>query len=133
MTKDRSPTDYLSDDWGLKKGGDPDSDGGIPARIDMPPNPEWGIGKDGGHGGFGHSDDCKFDASASKWDMTNDEIAKGYSKPGSGSRYGDGRSQDVPRTNEFNRGADFSRRDFAGEEGPDVGTGRDGKSRENLG
>jgi hypothetical protein len=132
----RTPTSYLSDDWGLAKGGDPESDGGIPFREDMPPEPGRGYGKgDRAVGGYGHSEEVKYDPGASRWDLSGDDLARGYSKPGddAGEPGSASNPQGIPSSNEWNRGADFSRRDFAGEEGPDVGNGRDGKSRENIG
>jgi hypothetical protein len=114
MSTERNPTSYLSDDWGLKKGGDPDSDANVPYRTDVP-SPEWGgqsgVNEDNAGGGYGHSDDVKFDAKASVWGMSKDEVAKGYE---AGEADGQGgvtetrqpygsNPQAVPATNEWDR------------------------------
>jgi hypothetical protein len=141
MAKDRSPTDYLSDDWGLRKGGDPESDLNIPMREDMPPEPQRGYDKDGSAvGGYGHSEEVKFDPAASKWGMDNAEIVAGYSKPGSGGAREPGTAsypQSIPQSNEWDRTHPYSKEhhetgayDGKGNDNPHPGTEQIG-SREN--
>jgi hypothetical protein len=129
MTEKRTPTSYLSDDWGLRKGGDPESDGGIPARENMPPEPQRGYGKDGNSGGYGHSEEVEFDAKASRWDMDNDEVAKGYSKPGddAGEPGTASYPQAIPDTNVHDRGAGSDA--YAREHSATTGRGFDGRGR----
>jgi hypothetical protein len=133
MTKQqRGPTDYLSDDWGIKKGGDPDSDASIPNTQDMPPNPEWGLdGPEGSDGGYGHSSDVKNDPTAARWNMSKEDLAKGFERPGSGDAGKPGTAsfeQSIPDTNVHDRGAgseSFAREgEWAGGEGFD-GRGND--------
>jgi hypothetical protein len=108
--KERGILDYLSD-WPTGKSADPESDGGIPAREKMPPHPEYGYGKDGNVGGFGHSDDCKSTTDAKAWGLDNSDLARGYETPksdGEGGvletrqKYGSF-EQSIPTTNEHDR------------------------------
>jgi hypothetical protein len=144
MTKTRGPLDYL-DDWGKPSAPAPEVDSagtkggdyeyGNPYRAPMPESPEWGLGPKG-YTSFGHSADVDVNKKGATWGLDREDLQRGYSKPGSGGAKEPGVAsyeQGIPSTNEYNRGADFSRRDFAGEEGPNVGDGRDGRSRENLG
>jgi hypothetical protein len=124
-----------------------DYDGGIAARWPMPENTDYGYGKDGNSGGYGHSSDCR-DAGqkASAWGMSTDDIGKGYEREESGGALDSwhlndpkakgehGYTQDANPKNPWNRGDDIHRNDNTSP-GPhgDVGTGRDGKSRQNLG
>jgi hypothetical protein len=144
MSKERGLTDYLSDDWGLKKGGDADSDSGIPAREDMPPEPQRGYGEDGNTGGYGHSSEVTFDPKASVWGLSKDEVAKGYE---GGESDGDGAAigtrqpygsnpQAVPSTNEWDRGAgsETRSREFSSTEGRAFdGTGSKYRTRTGFG
>jgi hypothetical protein len=123
----RGLTDYLNDDLpkqdgdqrknasGSDSSGQVDGenyDGGIPARWPMPENAEYGYGKDGNSGGFGHSDDCKYvGQKAAAWGMSKNDIAKGYEAgesdgqgPTLGTRQPDGsHPQSIPSTNEWDR------------------------------
>jgi len=138
MTKDRSPTDYLSDTWGIEKSPD-ESDRGNPYRVDAPESPEWGLGPKG-YTSYGHSDDVKYDPKADTWDMSAKDVAQGYSKPGDDAKEPGVASyeQNIPTTNEWDRGSGSATRakEFKSTEGEGFdGVGHDKPSpgREALG
>jgi hypothetical protein len=127
--RERSPTSYLQDDWGMKPPGGDNASGvtetpdgpapSIPATQDAPLNPEWGtLGV--GRGGFGHSSDVEDSGTKSAtWGMSKEDQARGYE---SGERYDSGQyEQDIPQKNEWNRAQD------------DIGTGHDPKRHSNPG
>src|SRR5256885_6112807 len=67
MSKERTPTSYLEDDWGMTPPGGTNASGaektpnyeyGNPYRAPMPETEDWGLGKDG-MTSFGHSDTVK--------------------------------------------------------------------------
>jgi hypothetical protein len=133
----RSPTDYLKDSWSGTPSGDtnasgaeetPHSDRNNPYRIKMPESPEWGLGKDGGTS-FGHSDTVEENKKAARWDMTLDEVAKGYSKPGddAGEPGTASYPQSIPDTNVHDRGAGSDA--YAREHSATTGRGFDGRGR----
>jgi hypothetical protein len=159
----RSPTDYLSDDWGMTPPGGTNASGvdetpnyedGNPFRAKMPEHPEWGLGKEGGTS-FGHSDDVKDTGTkSSAWGMSKDDQAKGYERgeadgegPVLGPRQVDGSfPQSIPDSNPHDRGAGSDA--YAREHSATTGRGFDGRgqpkstsnpggqsigSRENLG
>jgi hypothetical protein len=106
----------------------PDYDGGVPARWPMPENTDYGYGKDGNSGGYGHSEDCR-DAGqkASAWGMSGSDIERGFESPKSdgegpllGPRQPGGSfEQSIPSSNPHNRGSgsDVRAREFADTEG----------------
>ncbi len=105
---------------------------GIAAQWDMPPSPEWGgQGSDPPGGGYGPSDSVEevdLEKKAGK-----DMLADGYEEVDADNKpFTASFVQDVPKSNDFNRGDDIHRRDISNK-GPTVGDGRDGRSRENLG
>jgi hypothetical protein len=145
MTKQRGLTDYVND-WSMPEQSDEsrknasgadssgsDYDWNIPFRGDVP-SPEWG-GQAGDPPGGGYdSDDCKDTGTkSSAWGMSQADIARGYEGP---ERYDDGvYAQDIPSTNEWDRGAGSDV--YAKEHSATTGRGFDGtgttKSRSGLG
>jgi hypothetical protein len=149
MAKERTPTSYLEDSWGMDPPGGTNASGAgetpdypapsVPYNQDAPLNEEWGMLRKG-DGGFGHADEVKQTKGAT-WGLDKDEIAAGYSKPGSGGAGEPGTAsfeQSIPTTNEWDRGAGserFAREgEWAGGKGFD-GTGHDKPSpgREAMG
>jgi hypothetical protein len=137
MSKERGVSDYLQDDWGLKKGGDPDSDSGIPFRENMPPSEEWGLEKEGSSGGYGHSSDVDAKDDYKSWPgIDKDDVARGY-VPGKsdgegsvlGTRQPDGSfPQSIPDTNKWDRGAGSD--SYAREHSETTGRGFDGRGND---
>jgi len=135
---ERSPTDYLSDTWGSaskssdKSDNDTD-DASLPFAIKNPPSPEYSPQE--GTPGMGWCDDVETNPKGAAWGMSKDEISAGYSKPGddAGKPGSASFEQNLPSDNDHNRGDDIHRNQI---ESPgdhaNVGSGRDGKSRENL-
>jgi hypothetical protein len=156
MSKDRSPTDYLSDDWGMTPpdannasgaGDTPDGPApSVPYNQDVPLNPEWGmLGK--GRGGFGHAEVVK-ETKGATWGMDRDDIAQGFERPESdgegsvlGTRQPDGSfPQSIPTSNTHDRSdrsREFSKLEEGAHSGHDGARSSPGKqligSRENLG
>lgn len=95
-------------------------DGGVAARWPMPETPQWGIGKDGNSGGYGHSSDCEENTTGATWGLSKDQISAGYERLTPG-KSPEGRVQDIPARNEHNRAQD------------DIGTGHDPKRYSNAG
>jgi hypothetical protein len=89
MSKDRSPTDYLSDSWGMDPPGGTNASGAgetpdypapsVPYNQDAPLNEEWGMLRKG-DGGFGHSAQVE-ETKGATWGMDKDEIAQGFERP----------------------------------------------------
>jgi hypothetical protein len=121
MSKERTPTSYLEDDWGMTPPGGTNASGaektpnyeyGNPYRAPMPETEDWGLGKDG-MTSFGHSDTVK-ETKGATWGMDKDEIARGYSSPKSDGEGGvletrqpfGSHPQDVPDKNKWNRAQD---------------------------
>jgi hypothetical protein len=147
MTKQRGLTDYVND-WNMpdqsgdsrKNASGADSSGGdyeygVPYRQESPPSPEWGgQGSENPGGGFGHSDDCKDTGTkSSAWGMSKEDVARGYEGP---EKYDDGvYAQDIPSTNEWDRGAGSD--SYAKEHAATTGRGFDGtgtsRNRSGLG
>jgi hypothetical protein len=149
MNMARGLTDYLTD-WNIpaqsgdsrKNASGADSDGqvdgenysgNVPLQWDANDvHPEAAANK----GGFGHSSEVVENKRGAGWGMSKDDIARGYERPGSGSRYGDGRPQDIPRTNEWSRGEAYSKahpntgfHDGTGNDNPHPGTEQIGSSK----
>jgi hypothetical protein len=146
MSKERTPTSYLTDDWsgtppggtnasGVEEHGDGNDNSGNPMRWDLPPSPEWGWNeKEGKMTSYGHSDDVEDTGTrSSAWNMSKEEIAKGFEPA---ERYDDGQHhQDIPATNEWDRGAGSEprAREFSSTEGREfTGVGHS-KNRSGLG
>jgi hypothetical protein len=108
----------------------PDYDGGVPARWPMPENVEYGYGKDGNSGGFGHSDDCKDVGQKGSTDgMSQADVARGYEGP---AKYDDGQyQQDIPDKNIHDRGAGSET--YAKEHSATTGKGFDGRGHDKPG
>jgi len=145
----RGLTDYLND-WNIPtsgerksaSGGDNAGDpangdgGGVPARWKMPPTPEWGYGKDGNSGGFGHSDDCEYTGTkGATWGMSKDDVARGYENLKSDGEGGvletrqpyGSFEQSIPTSNPHDRGSGSD--SYAREHSDTTGRGFDGRGQ----
>ena len=120
MTKPRTPTSYLDDEWGMTPPGGtnasgaeetPLSDRNNPYRVPMGESPDWGLSKEG-MTSYGHSDDVKVTQGA-KGGLDKSEIAQGFSRPKVG-KSPEPWQQDLPQRNEWDRGAgsDVRSREF---------------------
>jgi hypothetical protein len=146
MSKDRSPTDYLSDSWGMDPPGGDNASGagetgdnehsGIPFSWNMPPEPRWGMATNKpDDGGYGHSDEVK-ETKGATWGMDKDEIAQGFERlksDGEGgvleTRQPDGSfPQALPTSNPHDRGAGSDA--YAREHSDTTGRGFDGRGHD---
>jgi hypothetical protein len=141
MTEKRTPVSYLSDSWGMDPPGGTNASGAgdtpgypapsIPYNQDSPLNEEWGMLRKG-DGGYGHSDEVKDTGTkSSAWNMSREDQAKGFERPGSGGAGEPGTAsfeQSIPTTNEWDRGAGSER--FAREGEWAGGKGFDGRGHD---
>jgi len=137
----RSPSDYLNDDWSMTPpdannasgaGETPDGPApSVPYTQRAPLTPDWGmLGSD--RGGYGHSDDVVEVPAYKTWDdVTKDDVAQGYTKPGSGGAKEPGTAsfeQSIPDKNEWDRGAGSD--SYAREHSATTGRGFDGRGND---